>query len=156
MLGQTKTAKRIELADGSVLVLTQHTQAAKGEFKDVLTSGSSSLQDQGWVLRAEPSPGNNHDSQLLKADRRLDAEESYLSSKDHYSAPLYECLKNSQLYTTLLQALKQATLGRPKCMLMFPFLSRMLVKCPRHVRPTVHSIFSRPGALGGAVFAGGV
>ena len=111
LLGKTKTAKRVELADGTAFLLSQ---ALQGNFQDVLTSGSSSLRDQGWVKNkggAASSPGTTHSNQFLESNIEL-CDAKLHSSKDSNR----EYLKNSDLYKTLLDALKQVTLGRPKRM----------------------------------------
>ena len=98
LLGQTKTAQRIDLADGSVLLLSG---ARQGNFQDVLTSGTSSLRDQGW-------------EKIKRTPDSAQLSEAIVDVKSHFSnVSAREYLKNSELYKTLLDALKQVTLGRP-------------------------------------------
>ena len=118
LLGLSKTVKQVELQDGSVLVLkqdaeglAQHAPAMKGNnFKNVLTSGSNSLRDQGWVSSTEAMQMHRGPkTRVPKADAQSKAEKSSLDDKPEY-------LKNSILYATMVRALKQMSLERPKRM----------------------------------------
>ena len=106
LLGTSKTAKQVELPDGTVLFL----QATSEEnFKDILSSGSgTALQDRGWVLNELPAapPGAAVSSRVAKANAQTKAEKFRSSSGADF-------LENSQLFATLLQALKAVTLERP-------------------------------------------
>ena len=110
LLGLSKTVKQVELQDGSVLVLkqdaeglAQHAPAMKGNnFKNVLTSGSNSLRDQGWVSSTETM--QMHRGSKTRVPK---AEKSSLDDKPEY-------VKNSILYATMVRALKQMSLERPK------------------------------------------
>ena len=106
MLGTSKTAKQVELPDGTVLFLHQAT--SEENFKDILSSGSgTALQDRGWVLNELPAdpPGAAVNSRVAKANAQTKAEKFRSSGADF--------LENSQLFATLLQALKAVTLERP-------------------------------------------
>ena len=120
LFGISKTVKQVELQDGSVLVLkqdaeglAQHAPAMKGNnFKNVLISGSNSLRDQGWVSSTEAMQMHlqmhrGPKTRVPKADAQSKAEKSSLDDKPEY-------LKNSILYATMLRALTQMSLERPK------------------------------------------